>query len=45
MPHLTFAKYIKLSGLSPGKYAALIESRDLVQQKVVKQDVSFEIVP
>jgi VWFA-related protein len=45
MPHLTFAKYIKLASLSPGKYSALIESRDLVQQKVVKQDVAFEIVP
>jgi VWFA-related protein len=45
MPHLTFAKYIKLSGLGPGKYSALIESRDLVQQKLVRQDVSFEIMP
>ena len=45
MPHLTFAKYIKLGGLAPGKYSALIESRDLVKQKVVRQDVSFEIMP
>jgi VWFA-related protein len=45
IPHLTFAKYIKLSGLSAGKYSALIESRDIVQQKLVRQDVSFEIVP
>ena len=45
VPHLTFAKYLKLSGLAPGKYSALIESRDIVQQKVVKQDVPFEIVP
>lgn len=45
IPHLMFAKYLKLTGLAPGKYSALIESRDLVQQKVLKQDVSFEIVP
>ena len=45
VPHLTFGKYIKLTGLPPGKYLALIESRDIVQQKVVRQDVSFEIVP
>ena len=45
MPHLTFAKYIKLSGFAPGRYSAVIESRDIVQQKLVKQDVSFEIVP
>ena len=43
--HLTFAKYIKLSGLAPGKYSAVIESRDIVQQKVSKQEAWFVIVP
>src|SRR5713226_9657684 len=33
VPHLTFAKYVKLSGLAAGKYLALIEARDMVQQK------------
>src|SRR5437764_2365448 len=41
IPHLTLAKYIKLTGLPAGKYSAIIESRDLVQQKVVKQESSF----
>ncbi len=45
VPHLTFAKYIKLTGLPPGKYAAVIESRDIVQQKVVRQEVQFAITP
>src|SRR5438445_11773636 len=45
IPHLTFAKFIKLTGLSPGKYSAAIESRDLVQPKVVRQEASFVIVP
>ena len=45
VPHLTFAKYIKLTGLSPGKYSALIESRDIVQQRVLQQEASFVIVP
>ena len=45
VPHLTFAKFIKLTGLPPGKYSAVIESRDIVQQKVVRQEVSFVIVP
>jgi hypothetical protein len=45
IPHLTFAKYIKLSSLAPGKYSARIESRDIVQQKLVRQDVPFEIIP
>src|ERR1051326_2938221 len=44
-PHFTFAIYIKLSGLTPGKYSAIIESRDIVQQKVVKQEASFVILP
>src|SRR6266446_1078144 len=32
--HLTFAKYVRLAGLPAGKYSAVIESRDIVQQKV-----------
>jgi hypothetical protein len=43
--HLTFAKYIKLSGLPAGKYSAVIESRDIVLQKVLKQEAWFVIVP
>ena len=38
VPHLTFAKYIKLAGLSPGKYSVEIESTDSVQHKLVKQE-------
>jgi VWFA-related protein len=44
-PTLTFAKYIKLTGLAPGRYSAVIESRDLAQQKVLKQEAWFIIVP
>jgi VWFA-related protein len=45
VPHLTFAKYIKLSGLPAGKYLAVIESRDIVQQKVLRQEAWFVILP
>src|SRR5881394_1688212 len=45
IPHLTLAKYIKLTGLAAGKYSAVIESRDLVQQKVARQEASFLIAP
>ena len=45
VPHLTFAKYIKLAGLQPGKYSAVIESRDIFQQKVTRQEAWFSIVP
>jgi VWFA-related protein len=43
--HLTFAKYIKLTGLTPGNYSAVIESRDIVQQRVTRQDARFQILP
>ena len=45
MPDLTFAKYLKLTGLAPGKYSAVIESRDIVQQKMLRQEAWFVIVP
>src|SRR6266568_5842451 len=45
LPHLTFAKYIKLTGLAPGRYSAVIESRDIVQKKVVTQEAWFVVVP
>ena len=44
-PQLAFAKYVKLAGLTPGKYVALIESRDIVQNKVLKQEAPFTVVP
>ena len=45
VPTLTLAKYIKLTGLAPGRYSAVIESRDIAQQKVLKQEAWFMIVP
>ena len=45
VPHLTFARYLRLDGLASGKYLALIESRDMVQQKVSRQEARFEITP
>jgi VWFA-related protein len=43
VPHLTFAKYIRLAGLPAGKYVAMIEARDMVTGKLVKQQASFVI--
>jgi VWFA-related protein len=45
VPSLTFAKYFKLAGLTPGRYSAVIESRDISQQKVLSQEAWFVIVP
>jgi VWFA-related protein len=43
VPHLTFAKYFKLTGLPAGRYSAVIETRDIVQKKVVTQEAWFVI--
>jgi hypothetical protein len=44
VPHVAFAKFIKLTGLTPGKYKAVIETRDMVKLKLSKAEASFEIV-
>jgi hypothetical protein len=44
-PHLTFAKFIKLTGLAAGKYSAVIESIDIVKKKMIKQEAWFVIAP
>ena len=43
VPHLIFAKYVKLAGLATGKYSAVIEAKDMVQKKAVKQEATFVI--
>ena len=45
VPHLTFAEYIRLTGLTPGNYTATIEIKDMVTRKFVKQEAPFSIVP
>ena len=45
VPHLTFAEYIRLAGLGAGNYTAMIEVKDMVTRKLVKQEASFAIVP
>lgn len=42
-PHLTFARFVPLAGLAPGRYEAAVESRDMVTLKLVKQKASFVI--
>ena len=43
--HLTFAEYIKLAGLAPGNYTAMIEIKDMVTRKSARQEAPFTIVP
>ena len=44
-PHLTFAEFIRLTGMAPGNYTVTIESKDMVSKKLVKQEALFQIVP
>jgi VWFA-related protein len=44
VPHLTFAEYMKLAGLGPGTYTAMIEVKDMVSRKLAKQEAKFEIL-
>lgn len=43
VPHLTFAEYISLKGLPAGTYTALIEVKDMVTRKLIKQEAPFVI--
>jgi hypothetical protein len=45
VPHLTFAEYLRLATLAPGRYQAMIETKDMVTRKSTKQEAAFEIVP
>lgn len=45
VPHLKFAEYLRLANLAPGRYQAMIETKDMVTRKFTKQEAAFEIVP
>ena len=45
VPHLTFAEYLRLTNLTPGRYQAMIEVKDMVTRKSSKQEAPFDIVP
>ena len=45
VPHLEFAEYLRLATLAPGRYQAVIETKDMVTRKFTKQEAPFEIVP
>jgi hypothetical protein len=45
VPHLTFAEYLRLANLAPGRYQATIEVKDMVTRKSSKQEAPLEIVP
>ena len=45
VPHLQFAEYLRLATLAPGRYQAMIETKDMMTRKSTKQEAPFEIVP
>jgi VWFA-related protein len=45
VPHLTFAEYLRLANLTPGRYQAMIEVKDMVTRKSSRQEASFDIIP
>ena len=45
VPHLTFAEYIRLSGMPPGNYTVTIQAKDMVSKKLIKRESSFTLVP
>ncbi len=44
IPHMTFSKFVSLTGLPAGKYTAMIEARDMPGQKIVSRQEPFVIV-
>ncbi|MGE0127912.1 MAG: VWA domain-containing protein [Blastocatellales bacterium] len=44
-PHMIFARFIKLAGLTPGQYTAMIETRDTVTKKLVTHQEPFIVRP
>ena len=45
VPHLTFAEFIRLTGIAPGRYTLTIEAKDMVSKKLSKQEASITVVP
>jgi VWFA-related protein len=43
VPNLTFAKYVKLKDLKAGKYTVVVEARDMVQRKTLRQEAGLVI--
>jgi VWFA-related protein len=44
VPHLTFAKFVSLTGLVEGKYTAMINVKDMANSKTFSQQASFSVV-
>jgi VWFA-related protein len=45
VPHLTFAKFVSLAPLRPGRYTAIIEARDTTTGKLLRREEPFVVTP
>lgn len=43
-PHLTVARYVQLTGLSPGNYALVVEVKDALANRAERAQTSFSVV-
>jgi VWFA-related protein len=43
--HLTFAKFVSLAPLRPGKYTVLVEATDTTTGKLLRREEPFSVVP
>jgi VWFA-related protein len=45
VPHLTFAKFVSLAPLRPGKYTLSVEARDAATGKLLRREEPFVVAP
>ena len=45
VPHLTFAKFVSLAPLRPGKYTLSVEAKDTATGKLVRREEPFVVTP
>ena len=45
VPHLTFAKFVSLAPLRPGRFTVVVEARDTTTGKLLRREEPFTITP
>jgi hypothetical protein len=43
-PHVTFSKFLRLSGLAPGKYTLLVDVKDSLGNQNARGEANFQVV-
>src|ERR1051325_3494424 len=45
VPNMTFAKFVSLAPLRPGKYTLAVEARDTTTGKLLRREEPFVVIP